>query len=179
MPEAEDRSASAPPADQLMAELYRDLRSLARRERRKAGAPGTLQTTALIHEAYLKLRRGGAWEDRRHFLAAAAATMRQVLVDAARTRLAQKRGSGVAPLELDEELDLPASAGGDELIVNLGEALQRLGSFSPRLGQVVECRFFAGYTEEETADALQITARTVRRDWIKARTWLFRELQPG
>lgn len=162
----------------LVTTLYRDLRRMARRERSHSGSPATLQTTALIHEAYLKLQRGGSvWNDRQHFMRAAATAMRQVLVDAARARLSLKRGVGERPLQLEEEL-----VGGepmpDEIVVNLNEALERLALLNPRLAQVVECRFFAGYTEEETAQALEVTSRTVGRDWVKARAWLYRELNP-
>lgn len=171
----------APGADAatLAALLYPELRRAARGVRAGVRAGQTLQTTALIHEAYLKLVRSQAWQDRAHFLAAAAMAMRQVLIDAARERLALKRGGGVAPLSLDE-LDAesqPAAAESDVRVVAVGEALQQLAALSPRLAQVVECRYYAGYTEAETAEALGVTERTVRRDWIKARAWLYQTLQ--
>jgi RNA polymerase sigma factor (TIGR02999 family) len=163
----------------LVTSLYNDLRRMARRERSRSGSPPTLQTTALIHEAYLKLQRSGSvWNDRHHFMRAAAAAMRQVLVDAARARLSLKRGAGERPLELEEGQAGDVQQMPDAIVVNLGDALERLALLNPRLAQVVECRFFAGYTEEETAQALEVTSRTVERDWVKARAWLYRELNP-
>ena len=176
-------AAPVPPDDPatsstLVTHLYSDLKRLAHRERMRVGAPPTLQTTALIHEAYLKLHRGGVWNDRLHFLRAAAAAMRQVIVDAARARLTLKRGEGVQALELDDERVGAVSQMSDDTVVNIDDALQKLGQLNPRLAQVVECRFFAGYTEEETAQALEVTSRTVERDWVKAKAWLYGELNP-
>jgi RNA polymerase sigma factor (TIGR02999 family) len=163
-------------ADALVGALYSDLKRLARFERRRASSPATLQTTALIHEAYLKLSRSGAWNDRQHFMRAAAQAMRQVLVDTARARLRLKRGGGVRPQPL-EQIEV-ADDTPDELLLQVNAALDKLTQLDPRLGQVVECRFFAGYDEEETARALDVTTRTVRRDWIKAKAWLYSELNP-
>lgn len=158
----------------LMELFYADLRQIARRERFRAGAGATLCTTALISEAWLKLQRAPAWNDEQHFLATAALAMRHVLVTDAETRRTAKRNGGQAPLPLDEGIDTPDAA--DDQILSVNEALERLAHLNPRLAQVVECRFFAGYSEIETARALGITDRTVRRDWIKARAWLYREL---
>src|SRR5690625_4698522 len=157
--------------------LYPDLRRAARGIRARMPRSGTLQTTALIHEAYLKVMRGGPWASRRHFLAAAAVAMRHVLVDEARARSRLRRGEGVAPLSLEESLHaVEAQSGGvvqdDALSVAIGEALDDLAKLQSRLARVVECRFFAGYTEKETAEILGVTERTVRRDWVKARGWL-------
>ncbi len=160
----------------FVAELYKDLKRLAHRERYRVGFPATLQTTALVHEAYLKLRRGGLWNDRMHFMRAAATAMRQVLVDAARARLAAKRGDGVHPASLDDDQVGDVAIASDETVVDVGDALRKLEALNPRLAHVVECRFFAGYSEEETAEALEVTARTVERDWVKAKAWLHREL---
>ena len=161
---------------ELIGLLYVDLKRMARRERGRAGRPATLQTTALIHEAYLKVHDNPAWGDREHFLRAVATAMRQVLVDSARARLRLKRGSGVAalPLEAAEAVQRMPERG----VVELNDALELLGALDPRLVQVVECRFFAGFTDEQTAQALRLSDRTVRRDWEKARAWLYRELQP-
>jgi RNA polymerase sigma factor (TIGR02999 family) len=156
--------------------LYTDLKRVARFERHRVGSPPTLQTTALIHEAYLKLHNSGNWNDRQHFMRAAAQAMRQVLVDAARARLRGKRGGGVAPIPLDD-IDV-AGETNDESLLQINDALDRLGQLDERLAQVVECRFFAGYDEEETARALAVTSRTVRRDWVKAKAWLYSELNP-
>jgi|SRR5690554_2346264 len=159
--------------------LYPDLRRAARGIRARMPRGGTLQTTALIHEAYLKVVRGGPWASRRHFLAAAAVAMRHVLVDQARARSRLRRGEGVVPLSLDEALHAAeaqpswsTSPDDDDLNLAIGAALEDLGRIEPRLARVVECRYFAGYTEAETADILEVTTRTVRRDWVKARAWL-------
>ena len=161
----------------LAAALYPELRRSARGIRAGHRVGDTLQTTALINEAYLKLARGGGWESRQHFLAAAAMAMRQVVIDAARARLAARRGGGQGTLSLDD-LDEPTAGCGqdDARIVELGEALERLATEQPRWVQVVECRYFAGYTDEETGVALGITDRTARRDWVKARAWLYQAL---
>lgn len=159
------------PAQALIADLYRDLRPLARRVRMRAGGSDTLQTTALINEAYLKLRRSVEWNDREHFLRTAARAMRQILLDQAKERLAAKRGGGEKPLPLeaiDEEPVVP-----DEILLRLDEALERLGQLEPRLMQLVECRFYAGYSEVETAQLLGLSDRTVRRDWLRAKAWLY------
>lgn len=168
---------ASPAVASLAATLYTELRRSARGIRAGHRVGDTLQTTALIHEAYLKLARGGGWESRQHFLAAAAMAMRQVVIDAARARQAARRGGGQGTLSLDE-LDDPqlGSAQDDARIVELGEALEQLGKDQPRWVQVVECRYFAGYTDEETAEALGITDRTARRDWVKARAWLYQAL---
>ena len=161
----------------LVSALNADLRRIARRERFRMGAGATLCTTALISEAWIKLQRTPAWHNEQHFLATAALAMRQVLVGDAEHRFAAKRNAGMVPLPLDEELDMPDEC--DEQILQVNEALERLAGLSPRLARVVECRFFAGYSEDETARALGITDRTVRRDWVKARAWLYRELGEG
>lgn len=166
-----------PPAAELASGLYDELRRTARGVRAGHRVGDTLQTTALIHEAWLKLARSGGWQSRQHFLFAAAQAMRQVLIDAARARLAARRGGGQAPLTLDELGELgPSDPRLDAQILDLHDAMQRLGTLNPRLVQVVECRYFAGYSDIETAEALGITDRTARRDWVKARAWLYREL---
>jgi RNA polymerase sigma factor (TIGR02999 family) len=157
--------------------VYQDLRRIARRERMRVRAGATLQTTALVHEAYLKLEHLASFNDDDHFLRACAVAMRHILVNHARDRVAGKRGGGVTNISID---DLPEISGApDEVIVKINEVLLELAQFSPRLAQVVECRFFAGYDEDETARALGLTDRTVRRDWVKARAWLRRELGAG
>lgn len=161
-------------ADELLPIFYADLKRLAHRARARYGRDATLQTTALVHEAYLKLRGAKGWNDDAHFLRAAALAMRHALVNHAEARLAAKRGGGAVHLAWNEELD--AAAESDESIVALNEALERLARRSHRLAAVVECRFFAGYDEGETGRALAISERTVRRDWALARAWLHREL---
>lgn len=161
-------------AEQLLTLLYADVRRLARRERRRVGAGDTLQTTALINEAYLKLFRSPSFNDRAHFLRAAALTMRHVLVNYARESVAAKRGGGAAIESLGDAHEIGMED--DASLIGIHEALEKLSQLDERLGQVVECRFFAGCSEHDTSLALGINERTVRRDWIKARAWLRREL---
>lgn len=165
-------------AEQLMPIFYGDVRRLARIERWRVGADHTLQTTALVHEAYLRLRNSSAFNDKNHFLRVAALAMRQVLVNYAAYSLAAKRGGGavLVPLELADSEGAAVDIEADETVLAVHTALDRLSALDPRLAQVVECRFFAGYTEQQTADALGLTERTVRRDWTKARAWLREEL---
>ena len=168
-------------ARELLPMFYDEVRRMARRERRKLGAATgvdeTLQTTALIHEAYLRMRGSGGFNDHAHFLRASALAMRHVLIDHARERLADKRGGGARALPLEEAEDVGNAP--DEQLIEVDAALGRLARLNPRLAQVVECRFFAGYDENQTAEALGITDRTVRRDWVKARAWLRVELGRG
>jgi RNA polymerase sigma factor (TIGR02999 family) len=136
----------------------------------------TLATTDLVHEAYIRLvdRAGVDWQDSSHFFAVAARAMRRILVDHARKRGAAKRGGALHRVPLmDEELTLGERA---DTLLALDEALTRLQGVDARLAQIVEYRFFAGLTEEQIAKALDVTSRTVRRDWVKARGWLYREL---
>jgi RNA polymerase sigma factor (TIGR02999 family) len=161
-------------AEELLPLFYEEVRRAARRERRRVGAGETLQTTALIHEAYLKLHRSPGFNDEAHFMRAAALAMRHSLINYARDRVAAKRGSGAKVVAIEEAGEIGEAA--DQELLEINEALVRLARLSPRLAQVVECRFFAGYGDDETARALGLTDRTVRRDWIKARAWLRREL---
>jgi RNA polymerase sigma factor (TIGR02999 family) len=170
--EAGDREA----LDRLLPLLYEDLRRVAHWQLDREGGGHTLQTTALIHEAYLKLAGGGSVSasSRAHFLAIAARAMRQVLVDYARRRKAAKRGGGVISVTLGDEHQ-PADTSAEDLLA-LDEALEQL---DPRQRQVIECRFFGGMEEKDIAAALGVSERTVRRDWVKARAWLYRSLYPG
>lgn len=154
--------------------FYADVQRLARHERRRVGAGDTLQTTALIHEAYMKLSRSAAFNDRAHFLRASALAMRHVLINHARESIAEKRGGGVVLESLTASHDI--SAPNDQALIDIHDALDRLATLDERLAHVVECRFFAGLDEQDTAIALGVSDRTVRRDWIKARAWLRREL---
>jgi RNA polymerase sigma factor (TIGR02999 family) len=154
--------------------VYDELRRAAHRERRRIGAGDTLATTALIHEAYVRLARNGGFDSHGHFLRIAAIAMRRVLVDRVRSQLRLKRGSGIADLPIEAADDFHVEE--DERIEAIDEALVRLTALSPRLADIVECRFFAGYSEKETADALGLSERTVQRDWATARAWLQREL---
>jgi len=161
-------------AAQLIPLMYPDLRRIARRERMRVRAGVTLQTTALVHEAYLKLEHFASLNNDEHFLRACALAMRHSLVNHARDRMARKRGGGKDNIPLDEAPEVGAAP--DEIVVRINDALLELAALNPRLAQVVECRFFAGYDDTETARALGLTDRTVRRDWVKARAWLRREL---
>ncbi|MBC7991100.1 MAG: sigma-70 family RNA polymerase sigma factor [Luteimonas sp.] len=161
-------------AEELMPMFYADMKRLARHERHRVGAGNTLQTTALIHEAYLKLLRSPSFNDRAHFLRASALAMRHVLINYAHENLAEKRGGGAIVESLTASHDIGIQD--DQSLIDVHEALGRLALLDPRLAEVVECRFFAGFSEEDTALALGISDRTVRRDWIKARAWLRREL---
>jgi len=152
--------------------VYEQLRQLAHQQLRGESTGHTLGTTALVHEAYLRLvdQRTTNWQGRVHFLAIAARAMRRLLIDHARRRNAAKRGGGARHLDADI-LELPAEERA-ALLIELDAALEQLSAREPRQARVVECRFFGGMTEEETAAALGITDRTVRRDWVKARAWL-------
>lgn len=161
--------------DRLVPLLYPELRRIAGRVH-AANPSDTLSPTALVHELYLRLAgedRGG-WESRAHFLAVAAVAMRHILVDRARERAAGKRGGGQRRVTLDEGVGAIAEQA--DTMLELDEALTQLAALDRRLAQVVECRFFGGMSEEETAVALGVTARTVRRDWVKARGLLHRAL---
>ena len=168
--------------DRLMTLVYDELRAVARRQLRRWGPGQTFDTTVLVHEAYLKLvdQAGASWQDRAHFLSVAGVAMRQILVDAARRRLAKKRGGEGLRISLDE---LGPDQGGTDAslqaveILDLDEALTSLAARNERLSRLVELRFFAGLTEEETAQTLGISERTVRRDWDKARAFLFHTLR--
>ena len=165
-------------ADALIATLYDELKIIARREHYRAGGGQTLQTTALVSEAYLKLSKRNDWENERHFLGCAATAIRHILIDAARARMTAKRGA--PDYAFTESLDsLAAAAPEDEDVVRLGEALQRLARLDPNLAQLIDCRFFAGMTEEETAKVLGVSDRTVRRWWLQARAWVHKEMDAG
>lgn len=164
-------------ADQLVPLFYDELRRHAHHERHRQGG-STLQTTALVHEAYLKLRHSAGWENEAHFLRAAALAMRHVLVNHAEERRAAKRGGGAVHVPIDFAADAPAAIP-DEALLALDETLKRLNATSPRLASIVECRYFGGCTDEETARALGLSLRTVRRGWAVARAWLHRELFGG
>lgn len=157
--------------------VYQELRLIAHRQLGGERAEHTLGTTALVHEAYLKLvdQTRTQWADRAHFFAVASRAMRRILVDYARQHHALKRGGERRRVSLDDAT-LVADERADALLA-LDEALERLAEIDQRLSRVVECRFFGGLTEEETAEVLAVTPRTVRRDWVKAKGWLSRALR--
>jgi RNA polymerase sigma factor (TIGR02999 family) len=170
------RSGSRPAVDRLFALLYEELRRVAHHQLDAGGRGATLNTTALINEAYLRMvdQTRASWEDRAHFFAYASRTMRTVIVDYARRRGARKRGGGMGRLSFQER-DLPVEDQA-EMIVAVDDALTRLAKVSERLCRIVECRFFGGMSVDETAAALGVSDRTVRRDWIKAKAWLYAAL---
>ncbi len=162
--------------DRLTPLLYEELRGMARRAMKRERPGNTLQTTALLNEAYLKLVdvNGVSWRDRAHFFAVSAQIMRRILVDSARARGSQKRGGGAVRLELNESIDGIPERGGE--LVALDEALEALAAFDARKAKVVELRFFGGLSVDETAEALKISPQSVMRDWKLARAWLMREM---
>jgi RNA polymerase sigma factor (TIGR02999 family) len=166
-------------ADELLPTFYVEVRRIARAARMRVGEDGTLQTTALVHEAYLKLRRSPAFANRSHFLRAAAIAMRQVLVNHARDSVAAKRGGGAThvPIEFAESEAVVFEGDADDTLLAVHRLMDQLAELHPRLTQVIECRFFAGYNEVETAEALGVDERTVRRDWVKARGWLRTQIE--
>ncbi len=161
---------------ELAAAVYQELHDMARRLMRNERADHTMQATALVHEAFMRLFGGSEpqWDDRRHFFAVAATAMRRVLVDYARARGAGKRGGELQRVNLDES----AVVGHDHLdqVIAIDQALARLALLDARQSRIVELRFFTGLSEEEIAELLQVSARTVKRDWRLARVWLHGEL---
>jgi len=163
--------------NKLIPLVYDELHKLASRYLRRERRDHTLQTTALVHEAYLKLvnQRDANFENRLHFFAVAAQIMRRILVDYARRHHASKRGGDLYKLSLDEALVTSEEKGAD--LLALDEALERLAAIDPRQSRVVELRIFAGLTLEETAQALNISPSTVRREWSMAKAWLHRQIK--
>lgn len=165
--------------DEVFEVVYPRLREIARSRRRGWQGSHTMNTTGLVHEAYLKVASSGnaRYDNRGHFFATTARAMRQVLINYAEKRSAQKRGGGSAEVTLYED-DAVTDEAMDELLT-LNDALERLAAMNARQAQVVECLFFAGLTIAETAEALDISPATVKRDWATARAWLYREVQGG
>lgn len=163
--------------EKLVPLVYRELRSLAAAQLRSERPAHTLQPTALVNEVFLRLLDGRevAWQNRTHFFALAARMMRHILVDHARARLAEKRGGGAVPLLLEAPFD-PAPMS-DLALVALDDALAGLKRMDPRQCRIVELRYFAGLSLEETAESIGISVATVKRDWAMARAWLRREVE--
>jgi RNA polymerase sigma factor (TIGR02999 family) len=175
---AELRNGRRATLDRLMPIVYERLRLIARNQVELLDAGATLSPTGLVHEAYLKLadQSDVAWSTRAHFFALASITMRHVLVDRAKARCAQKREGAAQRVTLDNwEV---ATNDEPEALLEVNDALDRLAAVEPRLASVVECRFFGGLSEDETAETLGITRRTAQRDWAKARMLLRRALSP-
>jgi len=165
--------------DELFESVYPRLREIAKRRRRGWRGNDTIDTTALVHEAYLKIaaRPEAEYENRGHFFAVAATAMRQILINYAEKKNAAKRGGGAEPVTLKDG-DIVQDDAVDELLA-LDAALRKLEEMSERQARVVECLFFAGYGVQDTADALDISPATVKRDWAAARAWLYREMHPA
>ncbi len=165
--------------DALFASAYAELRKLARSRLRDGGRNTVLDTTALVHESYLRFLNSGQLrsDDRRAFFAYASRVMRSVIIDAVRERQAERRGGDLQRLTLNTQIADSVPAGEDELL-QVNEALEALAQSEPRLAKVVEMRYFGGYSEQEIAEALGLTDRTVRRDWDKARLLLGAMLKP-
>lgn len=164
--------------DELTPLLYRELKRIAAAQLRRERPGHTLQVTALVHEAYLKLveQRGVTWQNRAHFFGVAAQAMRRILLDYAKGRSRGKRGGGAPQTSLDEALAVSHDRAFE--LVEIDEALRHLAAFDGRQAKVVELRFFGGLSVEETAEALGVSAPTVKREWAVARAWLHRELSP-
>ena len=159
--------------------VHAELRRLAGHYMARERQGHTLQTSALINEAYLRLvdARGVRWQNRAHFFGVSAQVMRRILVDFARARQNLKRGGGARPVLLDEAMVAAPERSAD--LLALDEAMERLAALSPRQSRVVELRYFGGLTEDEMANVLSVSPRTVRNDWALARAWLYRELGRG
>jgi RNA polymerase sigma-70 factor (ECF subfamily) len=164
--------------EELFPLVYDELRRIAARKLRDERPAHTLSATALVHEAWIELSKLNRiqWQNRSHYLAVAAQAMRRILIDYAVGRNRQKRGGGQTALQLDDEVWAVAETRGDELLA-LDEALARLAVLNERQARIVEQRFYGGMTVEETAEALNVSPATVKREWATARAWLNRELQ--
>jgi RNA polymerase sigma factor (TIGR02999 family) len=169
--------------EELMPLVYEQLRAQARRFMRNEHSTATLQSTALVHETYLRLVNGGAvdWRDRAHFFALSARIMRRILIDAARARAAAKRGGGADRVDHSSAIDLDqipsaSSEAASASLCALDDALEGLAVIDPRRAKVIELRFFGGLSVEETAEVLQVSPQTVMRDWRLARAWIAREI---
>ena len=172
----EHRQGDAEAFERLIEIVYNHLRRVARSQLARQQGETSLDATSLVNEAYFSLVRetGVDWQSREHFYAIAALTMRRILVDQARRRMAAKRGAGKAPVTLNPEV---ISTGTEaEVILAVDQALRDLRAFNERLARVVECKYFAGLSSEETASVLGISGRTVERDWMRARAWLAEKL---
>ena len=171
------RNGESTALEELMPLVHRELKQIARRYMRHQRVGHTLQTTALVNEAYVRLVDSNRvnWQDRSHFYAISAQLMRRVLVDAARRKNSAKRGGERVQITLSDDLKTTPDSEAD--VVALDEALKRLAEMNARQCQIVELRYFGGLTEDEIATTLNISTRTVRRDWNLARAWLFRELK--
>lgn len=175
------RSGDDTVVDQLFEHVYDELYELAHRQLQRLRPGQTLNTTALVHEAYLKLvdQSSAQWEDRTHFFSVAAKAMRHIIINYARDRTAKKRGGDTTPVPFDERVMAPQESA--QALITVDRALDRLAERDERMAKVVELRFFGGMTHKESAAVLDVSTRTVRRDWTAARAWLSKALSedPG
>lgn len=165
--------------EQLTPLVHAELRRIARRQMKREQPGHTLQPTALVSEVFVRLagQEQFQWQDRAHFFAVCARMMRNILVDHARSHAREKRGGGAVHVSLSEAATL--AAGRDPDLIALGDALERLEAFDPQKGRIIELRFFAGLSIEETAEVLGISPTTVRREWRRSKAWLFRAMSAG
>jgi RNA polymerase sigma factor (TIGR02999 family) len=178
-----NRAAKGDPsaADQLLPLVYKELRKLASAKMARESAAQTLQATALVHEAWIRLGADAQpeWENRAHFFAAAAEAMRRILIDAARRRHANRHGGGLQRVDVDESaVEIAAPCADDELLA-VNEALENLAAHDARKAELVKLRYFAGLTIEQAAGALGVSVPTAKRDWTYSRAWLFQNIKQG
>jgi RNA polymerase sigma factor (TIGR02999 family) len=175
----ESRAGDEAARGELLPRVYDELRRIAHARLARHGAGDTLNTTALVHEAYIRLVDGSRadWHDRTHFVALCSRAMRFIIVDYARARTADKRGGGAAGLPLDESRIAAVERAED--LLDLHDALERLMAVDERLGRLIEYRFFGGMTHEEIAEVTGLSVPTVKRDWRRARMWLYHEMRPA
>lgn len=173
------RQGDAKAVDHLLPAVYQELKKLARSYMARENSGHTLQATALVHEAYVKLidQKQTDWQNRAHFFGVAAQIMRRILIDHARARSAQKRGGNDVRVVFDEALPVASGRSQETELLALDTALQRLTELDERQGRVVELRYFGGLGIEETAEVMQTSPATVKRDWTLAKAWLYRELK--
>jgi RNA polymerase sigma factor (TIGR02999 family) len=173
------RQGDSGAADELVSLVYAELRHMAKAKLRDERPGHTLQATALVHEAWMRLmnQHGVSWQNRAQFFAVAAQAMRRILVDHARRRRAAKRGDGTSPVDVDALAHVLTAPLPDDRLLALDAALEELAALDARQARIVELRFFGGLTVEEAADVLAVSPTTIKREWATARAWLFRAVQ--
>lgn len=173
------RQGDSGAADELVSLVYAELRHMAKAKLRDERPGHTLQATALVHEAWMRLmnQHGVSWQNRAQFFAVAAQAMRRILVDHARRRSAAKRGDGTSPIDVDALAHVLTAPLPDDRLLALDAALEELAALDARQARIVELRFFGGLTVEEAADVLAVSPTTIKREWATARAWLFRAVQ--
>lgn len=168
----QDRSLAAA----LVEQHYDRLTEIARSKRLRAGVGDTMRTTDLLHDSWLRLEKGDGWQSDEHFIRAATLAMRHAIIDYARRKQAEKRGNGQRAETLDPDMVLDGFSETPEQVVAIGQLMERLEAANPRWMRIVDARYFAGMTEDETAEVMRLSTRTVRREWQAARSWIGRQL---